>query len=176
MTNAELFNLIVAAGAALATCLATFAAFKSASSADAAQRALLDDQIRSGRRDVATLVSSCSFEYSRIQFLARTISVLDREIAHFTGNQGGSRHNAAENGLARRVAAAEEHFHAAAELKENPVTIGNLEREEIDRLHVDLTIQLAELRAIAEELVRESSSREAQVLQHREQAIAANGG
>lgn len=172
MTNTELYNLIVAAGAALATCLATFAAFKSASSADAAQRALLDDQIRSGRRDVATLVSSCSFEYSRIQFLARTITVLDRGIAHFTGNQGSSRHNTVENGIARRLAAAAGHFQAAAELKENPAAIGSLGREEIDSLQIDLTIQLAELRAIAEELVRESSSREAQVLQHREQSIS----
>lgn len=174
MTNAEWLNLVVACGATVATGLATLAAFKSASSASAAQEALLEDQLRSGRREVAALVSSCAFEFSRVQFLARTIGVLDRSIAVFTGNHGGSRQSATRNAVAERVAAAEGHFHTAAELKGNPVSIGNLEREEIDRLQLDLTIQLGDLRAIAEELARDSSAREAQVLQHREQAIAEN--
>lgn len=176
MTNAEWFNIVIAGGAAIATGLATLAAFKSASSASVAQKALLEDQLRTGRRDVATLVSNCAFEYSRIQFLARTIGVLDRSIAIFTGNHGGSRQSATENAVARRVAAAEEYFRTAAELKGSPATIGNLARERVDPLQVDLTIQLAELRTIAEELARESSAREAQVLQHREQTISGRQG
>ena len=171
MTDAESLNFIVAVGAAIATALATLAAFRSARSAELAQRALHEDQLRSGRRDVAHLVSNCSYEYSRIRFLAHTLNVIDRANAIFTGNLGGSRHKLAEEGVAKRLTKAENLFRSAATFTDNPVEISKLVQEDIDRLLVELTIRLAELRAIAEELDRDSTSREAQMLQHRESAI-----
>lgn len=171
MTNAESLNFIAAIGAAVATALAALAAFRSARSAESAQRALVEEQLRSGRRDVASLVSACSYEYSRIKFLAHTLNVIDRANAIFAGGVGGSRQKLAGDGVTTRLANAESLFKSASGFRDNPIAIGKLVQEDIDRLQVDLTISLADLRAIAEELHRDSSSREAQMLQHRERAI-----
>lgn len=171
MSTAESFNLIVAIGAATATALATLAAFRSARSADLAQRALIDEQLRNGKRDVATLVAGCSYEFSRIRFLAHTLNVIDRASANFSGSFGGSRQKLLTDGVSKRVSKAEEIFKAVSPFADNPIAIGQLLQEDIDRLRVTLTIHLADLRAIAEELDRDSSSREAQLLQQREQAI-----
>lgn len=176
MTNAESLNFIVAIGAAIATALAALAAFRSARSAEQAQTALLDEQLRSGRRDVAVLASSCSYEVRRIRFLAHTLNVIDRANATLAGGFGGSRHKLAEDGVSRRVSTAEELFQMIAPLTDDPIQIGKLVQEDIDRLRVALTVRLAELRAIAEELDRDSSSREAQMLQLRERQISAGKG
>lgn len=171
MTNAETFNLVVAMGAAIATGLSALAAFRSARSALIAQRALSEDQIRSGRRDVTHLVSACSYEFRRIQFLAHTLNVIDRANAIFAGGLGGSRHKVAEDRVAKRLSKAQELFQSIRQLAENPITLGRLVQEDIDRLSIDLTIRLADLRGIAEELDRDSASREAQLLQQRERAL-----
>lgn len=171
MSNAESLNLIVAIGAAIATALATLAAFRSARSANLAQQALVDEQLRNGKRDVATLIAGCSYEFSRIRFLAHTLSVIDRASAIYAGSLGGSRNKLAIDGVSRRVLAAEEIFKAISPFSNNPMAISKLLQEDIDRLQVSLTIYLADLRAIAEELDRDSSSREAQLLQQREIAM-----
>lgn len=168
MSNAESLNLIVAMGAAIATALASLAAFRSARSANLAQQALVDEQLRNGKRDVATLIAGCSYEFSRIRFLAHNLSVIDRASAIFAGSLGGSRHKLATDGVSKRVAAAEEIFKAISPFSNNPMAISKLLQEDIDRLQVSLTIYLADLRTIAEELDRDSSSREAQLLQQRE--------
>lgn len=171
MTNAEASNLVVALGAAIATGLSALAAFRSARSAQIAQRALSEDQIRSGRRDVAHLVSACSYEFRRIQFLAHTLNIIDRANAILAGGLGGSRHKVAEDGVAKRLSKAEDLFQSVRQFAENPIALGSLVQEDIDRLCIDLTIRLADLRGIAEELDRDSASREAQLLQQRERAI-----
>jgi len=171
MTNAESFNLIVAIGAAIATALAALAAFRSARSADLAQQALIDEQLRNGKREVATLVAGCSYEFSRVRFLAHTLNVIDRASAIFSGGFGGSRQKLLEDGVSKRVSKAEEIFKAVSPFGDNPVAISQLVQEDIDRLQVTLTIHLADLRAIAEELDRDSSSREAQLLQQRERTM-----
>lgn len=171
MTNAESLNFIVAIGAAIATALAALAAFRSARSAELAQQALIDEQLRSGRREVATLVAACSYELSRIRFLAHTLNIIDRASAILSGGLGGSRRKVAEDGVSKSVSEAEDSFRAAAPFSDNPTAIGQLAQEDIDRLQVSLTIHLADLRAIAGKLDRDSSSREAQLLQQRERAI-----
>ena len=172
MTSAESLNFIVAIGAAIATGLSALAAFRSAQSAEAARRALEEDLIRSGKREVAHLVSACSYEHRRLWFLAQTLSVIDQANAIFAGGLGGSRHKLSENGVATRLARADELFKAALTFRDNPVAIGQLVQQDIERLQVDLTIRLSDLRAIAEEFARDSASREAQMLQHRERAIS----
>lgn len=168
MSNAEAFNLIVAIGAAIATALATLAAFRSARSANIAQQALVDEQLRNSRRDVATLIAGCSYEFTRIRFLAHTLSVIDRQSAIFAGGLGGSRQKLAIDGVSKRVSAAEDIFKAISPFSNDPIAISKLIQEDIDRLQVSLTIYLANLRTIAEELDRDSCSREAQLLQQRE--------
>jgi len=172
MTSAESLNLIIATGAAIATALSALAAFRSAKSAEAARCALEVDQLRYGRRDVANLVSSCSYEYSRVQFLAHTLNAIDRANAIFAGGLGGSRQKLVADGVATRLANAEELFQSALAFKDNPVAISQLVAEDIERLQVELAIRLSSLRSIAEEFARDSASREAQMLQYRERAIA----
>ncbi len=172
MTSAESLNFIVAIGAAIATGLSTLAAFWSAQSAKAALRALEEDQIRSGKRDVAHLVSACSYEHSRLRFLANTVNVMDRANAIFAGGLGGSRQKLSEDSVTTRLARADELFKSALTFRDNPVAIGQLVQEDIERLQVDLTIRLSDLRAITEEFARDSASRESQMLQHRECAMS----
>lgn len=172
MTSAESLNLIIAIGAAIATALSALAAFRSATSAEAARKSLEEDQLRHGRHEVAHLVSSCSYEHSRVRFLAHTLNVIDRANANFAGGHGGSRQKLVADGVASRLEKAEELFQATASFRDNPVAIGQLVIEDIERLQVELPISLSGLRAIAEELARDSTSREAQMLQHREQAIS----
>ncbi len=171
MTNADAISLIVAISSAIATGLATLAAFRSARSAESAQQALFEEQLRSGRRDIANLVSDCLFEMNRIRFLARTVRVINQSRAVFTGTTGGSRQKVLEQEVDKRVASAEEEFKVASAFSEEPTGIYRLQREDIDRLQVALTVRLAHLRTIADELDRESLSHEAQLLQHRERAI-----
>lgn len=166
MTSAESLNFVVAIGAAIATGLAALAAFRSASSAEAAQRALEEIQLRSGRRDVAHLVSACSYEHRRIRFLAHTLNVIDSANAVFTGGFGGSRQKLIQDCVATRLARAEELFRSASTFADDPVALGRLVQEDIDRLQLELTVRLSDLRGIAEEFVRDSTSREAQMLQH----------
>lgn len=175
MTNAEAVNLIVAIGAALATGLSAMAAFRSAKSAEFAQRTLDEGQLRSDRRDVAQLVADCAFEFRRIHFLAHTLRVIDRTNAIFTGGLGGDRHKVAEDSTSARVAKAETFFGGVSTFVSNPAALGSLSREDVDRLRNDLSLRLAELRAIAEELSRDSASREAQLLQLREKAVMGRG-
>ena len=89
----------------------------------------------------------------------------------FTGGVGGSRHKLAEEGVSKRVSTAEEVFQAASPFRDNPTAIGELTQGDVDRLQVELTIRLGDLRVIADELGRDSASREAQMMQHRERAI-----
>lgn len=171
MTNAESLNFMVVIAAAIVTILAALAAFRSARSADLALQALIEEQLRTGRRDVATLVSACSYEFNRIRFLAHTLNVIDRANAMFAGGFGGSRHKLAEDGVLKRVSTAKEIFQAVSPFRDNPNVINELVQWDIDRLQVTLTIRLSDLRVISDELDRDSSSREAQLLQHRERAI-----
>ena len=171
MTNAESLNLITAIGAAVATALAGLAAFRSARSADLAQKALIAEQLRAGRREVATLASACSYEFRRIHFLAHTLNVIDQANATFTGGFEGSHHLLVKNGVSNRVSKAEELFKSASPFCDNPIVISKLVQEDIDRLQITMTIDLAALRAVSDELDRDSSSRETQMLQYREQAI-----
>lgn len=170
MSDTNQMDLIVAIGSAIATGLATLAAFRSAKSAESAQTALFEDQLRSGRREVANLISACAYELRRIRFLAHTLNVVNRANAVFAGGFAGSRHKLMENGVAKRLASAEDLYLTVANFHDNPVSIGKLVQEDIDRLHIDLTVRLAELRAITAELDRESASREAQLLQNSERA------
>jgi len=175
MTSAESLNLIIAVGAAISTALSALAAFRSAASAEATRRALEADQLRHSRREVAILVSSCAYEYSRVQFLAHTLSALDKAKAIFAGGLGGSRHRLAVDAVANRLAKAEEFFQAAATFRDDPVAFNRLVLEDVERLQIDLPIRLSGLRAIADELYRDSASSEAQMLQYRERTISGGG-
>lgn len=172
MSNAEATNIIIAIGAAIAAALSALAAFRSARSANFALRALEEEHLRSGRREVAQLVSSCSFEFRRIKFLAHTLHIIDQANAVFSGGLGGSRHNLLKVGAATRLNRAEELIKTANTFIDAPSSLQSLIREDIDRLHIELTMRLSDLRGIADEFDRDSTSHEAQMLQHRERAIA----
>jgi hypothetical protein len=174
MTNSDSLSIIVAICAAIASGLAALAAFRSAGSAEGARKALEENQVRSGRRDVSQLVAACSYEHNRILFLAHTLKIIDQALAFHAGALGGSRQKLLQDGVSTRLAMAGELFQSASPLRDNPAAIGRLVQEDIDRLQVELTVRVAALRGIAEELDRDSASREAQLLQHRERAI--NGG
>ena len=173
MSNAEAVNIIVAIGAVIAATLSALAAFRSARSADFALRSLEEEHLRTGRRDVAQLASSCSFEFRRIKFLAHTLHIIDQANAVFSGGFGGSRHDLLKVGAATRLERAEEFIKTAKAFIDAPNSLQSLVQEDMDRLHVELTMRLSDLRGIADEFDRDSTSREAQMLQHRERAIGA---
>lgn len=174
MTTAENLNIIVAGISAIATALAVFAAFRSAKSAEEAQRALIDSQLSAGRREVAQLVTGCAAEYRRVKFQALTLKVLNRDLAFYSGAIGGSAHARTEASVAKMLEAAEVSFRPAAAFSGDPAAVSRLVPEDVDRLCVDLTMRLGELQSIGDELTRESRSREDQVLQHRAQGLAAH--
>lgn len=172
MTSAESLSLIVAIAALIVAGLSALASSRSAQSAEAARRALAEDQIRSGKREVAHLVSACSYEYKRLRFLAQTLSVINLANAIFAGGLGGSRHKLSEDGVATRLARADELLKSVLNFIDNPVAISQLVQQDIDRLQIDLTIRLSDLRVIAEEFARDNASCEAQMLQHQVGAIS----
>lgn len=117
-------------------------------------------------------MSSCATEYRRIQFQARTLRILDRTLAIFNGALGGTPQTKMEAGVVKLLDTAEGSFKTAAAFSDNPVAVGKLISEDVDRLRVELTMQLGVLQSVGNELTRESESREAQVLQHRAQSLS----
>ena len=91
----------------------------------------------------------------------------------FSGGFGGSRHDLLKVGAATRLERAEEFIKTAKAFIDAPNSLQSLVQEDMDRLHVELTMRLSDLRGIADEFDRDSTSREAQMLQHRERAIGA---
>lgn len=175
MSYAEILNATVAVGSLVVAALAALAAFRSAGSAAASNKALIDEQLQAGRRDVAQLVAGCYAAHRDVQFLARTLRILDRSLAFYNNAHGGSRQELNEAAIVKQLAAADISFKAASTFAGDPVALGRLAPEDFDRLRIDLTLRLAELQSIANELSRESGAWEAQVLQHRAQGIAAPG-
>lgn len=172
MTSVELTNVVIAALGVLTTGLATLAAFKSAQSAKAAQDALIQEQARAARHEVSTLAAGCSFEYKRVLYLGNVIDVIDRHTAVMVGAVGGSRHQMVRDGLAKRMAEAKKLIEPAARCIDDPNSIALLSVSDTDVLRFNLTQSLSALRAIADEIDRDSRSREAQLMQLRDDAMA----
>jgi hypothetical protein len=172
MTTAEILNVLIAIVSAAATAVAILAAFRSARSAEAAQAALIEAQMSAGRRDVAQLVSSCSAEYRRIQFLARTLRVITMSLSVFNGAVGGSRQANMEAEAEKLLDETETNFKYAATFSDDPTAVSKLVPEDINRIQIELIMRLENLRGIGNVIERESTSREAQMLQHRAQAIS----
>jgi hypothetical protein len=172
MTNAESLNLIFAIASVIATGVSAYAACRSARSAHTASKTLNEERIRFGKQAVADLVASCATTYMRIKYLANKISIVNRENAIFNGQYGGSRQNLVENDVTKCLEMAEESFKSASNFRDNPLAIGRLIQEDIERLQINLTLCASELRTVEEKLVRDFASDQALMLQNRERVLS----
>jgi hypothetical protein len=172
MTNAESLNLIFAITSVIATCVSAYAACRSAGSAETASKALNEERIRFGRQAVADLVASCSTIYMRIEYLANKIIIINRENATFAGQYGSSRQNLVENDVSTCLVRAGKSFKSVSNFRDNPLAIGRLIQEDVERLQINLILCVSELRAMEEKLVRDFTSGQALMLQSRERVLS----
>jgi hypothetical protein len=168
MSSAEILTLVIAAVACVATALATLAAFRSAKSAEVAQAALLDTGRRDCRRQVTELIAEVEREHRRSKFLAHTIRVIDQTNSALSGNHDRSQSWALQRGVQNLLDEAAQLAKASEQLLGQPHVIANLTLEDATRMQLSQTVDLARLRAINDELNRDSLAREAQLLQSRE--------
>lgn len=149
------------------------AALQSANSAKEAQKTLIEQQALAKRTEVVQLVAGCSYENERIVFVLKRLRTQIRHSAEASGGFGGSRQKIAEDtadGLALRAHHA---YEDVSKLKSDATMIRLLKDDDVATLLFKLPLVLSELRAIGDDLLRESDVLNAQLLQYRERALNA---
>lgn len=169
--SAEVTSAIAAVISAIGTVFATWAAFRSAGSAQLAQKAAAEAERRSDLRQLCITAGEVLVEFRRVESRAVDAKQAYTTLFTFSGNSSGSRRNI-------YISAIEEKSKTATQLQNHaqlfispPKNLGTAPLDEIDRIQTKLSNSLTEMRALRQDLEREHASVESQNAVYQEKVI-----
>lgn len=169
--NPDTVSAWAAVASAVGTALATLAAFRSAGSAQRAQKTADETERRFTLRQLYSTAAEVVIEFRRVEARSIETKRAYSDLFTFSGGSGGSR-------KALYLARVDEMQKIATELRDHAQLFAsptdstcNAPIDELDRIMAKLASSLAQMRAYREDLEREHASVEAQNAMYRQRVI-----
>ena len=150
---------------------AALAAWRSAKAAEAANGHLIKQQILAARSTVAQLVATATYEYKRNETLAKRMRSQIAQEAQFNGGLGGTSQIKLDKEVTAQMERSMAAFGYAQRLDGDVSLISKLASSDVEIAQCELPMSISKLRAIGDELQRDSELSAARILQHHERAI-----
>jgi hypothetical protein len=172
-SNAELVSAAAAVVSAIGGAFAAWAAYRSADSARASQRAAEEAERRASLRQVAATCSEIITEAKRVETRGNQTKLAYNTLAAFSGSLGNSAISIRLNEVDAKVQRSSELATHAKLFVDGASALGQAPSDELDRVELRESSALVEVRAVREELELELSDLQAQIAQRREDNMRA---